>query len=242
MISPSFFLAITFLALVVSSNGRNGLTESVSIESQVAFKTAHPCAVNCLWGPYHILEPGNDLAFELSCDTDAVNGCYCNADQASLATSYISACVGDSCTNVKQGALPDEVSTVLEVYDNYCQNAVGEVLATTGEVPAATDGPSTDAPTTTAQARSALLPSSTVPFGRFDATAFAGSNTEASTDPSAGPSGLGKSDVIALGVGLGVGIPSLLLGLIGLCMEMKRRKGKGRHSEQEIQLVETAGG
>ena len=256
-ISSSFLLSISLWIYAVSSANKNGPTATVSIADDLSFVTGRQCAVGCLWGEYHILSIDYDLGFELSCGDDAINGCYCKADYASSATSYISNCVNTACSDLED--VTGEVKTIIDLYNGYCETANVDPRTTAAELPTTTEGPSTDTlALATGEARRSLLPtSSAFPVGKFSPPASASSNSpptvksspsaaESSStkaSPGSGSGGLGESDVIELGVGLGVGIPSLLLVLAGLWLQIRRRRrnakgGKDERIERRESVIE----
>lgn len=226
--SPSLFLSITLLVQLVFAANEIGPTAPVSIYAESSYKLARQCSACCLWyiGDY---PPGTqgyyDLAIALSCGAGALNGCYCKADYASSASSYISQCVSDECSAI--GDVTKELKTMMDLYDGYCKTANVEVTTTTPvELAASTGAPSTEGPSTkvaiitTGVQRDALLSSNSLHLIGTSSPSTAASTTGASTNTSA----LGKSDVIAIGVGLGIGVPSLLLGLATFCVQMRKRK------------------
>lgn len=239
--SLSFFLPIYFLVQLVSSDSKLGPTAVVSIYSESSYVLGRECATCCLWynGDYPAGTRGYyDLAIALSCGAGAMNGCYCKADFASSASSYISACVSDGCSAI--GDVTGEVKTMMDLYDGYCKTANVDVSTTAPIKPAASTAAASTAATSTAAAstdegglstkiptiittgvqRNALASSSSQPLRASSGSTTAASTTQASANAVA----LGKSDIIAIGVGLGVGIPSLLLGLATLCVQIKRRR------------------
>lgn len=242
---PSSFLLPVFLLLhAVSPAAKNGPTATVSIVDDVSYITGRECAVGCLWNQYHVLGD-DDLGNELSCGTyGAVNGCYCETDYASSATSYVSDCVTARCSDLQD--VTGEVKTILDLYNGYCQTANADPRTTAAELPAATEDPSTDTLGLATAARRTLFPTSTalLPVGKSGPSALASSDSsptggsvlsaaESTTSASPGSGGLGESDAIELGVGLGVGIPSLLLVLVGLWLQIRRRRRNARIEKEE---------
>lgn len=240
-VPSSFLFLISLLAYAVSSAGKNGPTATVSIESDLSYITGRECAVGCLWNEYHILG-SPDLSYELSCGETAINGCYCKTDYASSATSYISNCVSTGCSDLQD--VSGEVKTIVDLYNGYCETA--NARTTAAELPNAIESPSTDTLVLSTGARRTLLPTSSalLPAGKSNPSALASSNSsptgrsgpsaaESTTEASPGSGGLGESDVIELGVGLGVGIPSLLLVLVGLWLQIKKWRQNPRTAKDE---------
>lgn len=232
----SLFLSIILLLELAFAANEIGPTATVSISSQPSYILGRTCAACCLWyiGDY---PPGTrgyyDLATALSCGAGAVNGCYCKADYASSASSYVSSCVSSRCSAI--GDVTKELNTMMNLYDGYCRTANVEVSTTPIELAASieaaskraisTEAASTEAPLirisiiTTSFQRSVFLSSISQPF-ETSTPSIAASATGTSTNTPA----LGKSDIVAIGVGLGIGIPSLLLGLATFCVQMRKRK------------------
>lgn len=247
-IPSSFLLPISLLVYAVSSAGGNGPTATVTITNDLSYITGRGCAVGCLWNinarDYIDIKGYRDLGFELSCGDPAINGCYCKTDYASSATSYISNCVDERCSDLG-GGLTEEVKTIEALYDGYCETANIDPRTTAAELSTATEGPSTDTVALTTEARRTLPPtSSALPVGKPTPSALTSFNSsptarsdssaaESTTEASPGSGGLGKSDAIELGVGLGVGIPSLLLVLVGLWLQIKRRRRNARREKDE---------
>ena len=149
--SLSFFLSIYFLVQLVSSDSKIGPTAVVSIYSESSYVLGRECATCCLWynGDYPAGTRGYyDLAIALSCGAGAMNGCYCKADFASSASSYISACVSDGCSAI--GDVTGEVKTMMDLYDGYCKTANVDVSTTAPIEPAASTAAASTAATSTA--------------------------------------------------------------------------------------------
>ncbi len=127
----SFFFFIILLIPLISSAGDTDPVAAVSIYSDISYQSGRTCSTSCLWhrGPFRQYNPGHDLAIELSCGVAAVNGCYCKADFASSASSYISSCVSKGCSNVE--SVNEEIKTIMALYDGYCKTANVEVVTTT---------------------------------------------------------------------------------------------------------------
>jgi hypothetical protein len=204
--SLSFSLAATTL----------GPLATVSISSLQAYSTARPCAAGCLvfngiWvcgvnGGYH------DLGKDLGCGCSPTNACWCSAGIP--AASYISSCVSAGCS--KFGNVEGDIKTIQDLYGGYCATANVEPSS----VPAQTTA------TTTASARATSKPTT---------GAAAASTPNTSPEPTKAPEaakdggedeGLSKSDLIALGTGLGIGVPSLIVGIVALWFQLRKKKEK----------------
>jgi hypothetical protein len=223
--SLSSLLSLVLLTTTLVS-AANGPTAPVSIFYESAYVTARPCAAFCLWDTiFHSI----DVANALSCGDSAINGCYCQADFASSASSYVSSCIRKGCANLE--GVTEEVQTMMALYNGYCQtaNADGVITAAVVESVAATEKSSSTRtvslkPATGGNQNALASPTSSpssVPTEGVSGQFTAGSGTEA---PANKTDGLGRSDVIALGVGLGVGVPSVLVALATFCVQMRKRK------------------
>lgn len=192
----------------------------VSIAALPDWKNGHDCMAGCLWynGIYanNPVVGGRDLGHGLDCGGDsAINGCYCRSDTLSTASAYISSCVSSACSN---NGVATEISSAMSIYDGYCATAAQEQSVTSEAAAAA-------AAATPTESVSAAAASTT---GRSTTKDEPARQTGESAPPSSSSgdekkSGLDKSDLIALAVGLGIGIPSLLIGL-ATCIQMRRRK------------------
>ena len=229
-----FILASLSIALGAQSS--SGPTAYVSISDSPAYATARPCAAGCLWDNTDIWTCGvnsgwYDVAQELQCGCDALNACYCGEDNAASASSYISSCVSSACSN-----FPQETNSAINLYNNYCATANVAVSATSD----------TSLPSLTASSVAASVASSTTSPHRTTQTSSSGqeaadSTNEAATavkseaaaapnnsDAASEKDGLSRSDLIAIGVGLGVGVPSLIIAIATFCL--MRKKGNRRHA------------
>jgi hypothetical protein len=129
--SSFFFFIILLLIPLISSAAETDAVAAVSIYSDISYQSGRTCSTSCLWyrGPFRQYNHGHDLAIELSCGVAAVNGCYCKADFASSASSYISSCVSKGCSNLE--SVNEEIKTIMALYDGYCKTANVEVVTTT---------------------------------------------------------------------------------------------------------------
>lgn len=181
----------------------------VSIHDEPYYSTARSCAQNCVWynGVYNAWD---DLASGLGCGArTAVNGCYCKAELASSASSFLTACVSSRCETSDF-----EITEALSMYNGYCATvtlghaAVATAIGTASTAPNAFDS---STPTVTGSGINAVGSLSTV--------------ITSGADLSDGQ--LSRSDTIALAIGLGVGLPSLLLGIATFVVQV-RRKSRAR--------------
>ena len=215
-----FILGLLPVALGAQSS--SGPTAYVSISDSTAYATARPCAAGCLWDNTDIWTCGvnsgwYDVAQELQCGCDALNACYCGEDNAASASSYISSCVSSACSN-----FPQETNSAISLYDNYCATA-NVAVSTTSD---------TSLPSRTASSAVASTASSTTSLHRTTQTSSSGQGAAGSTnaadsapdnsDVANEKDGLSRSDLIAIGVGLGVGIPSLIIAIATFCLMRKK--------------------
>ena len=241
------------LFLAFAAETSNGPTAYVSIYDNPQYVTARPCAAECLWyqGVWTCgLNSGYyDLAQELQCGCDALNNCYCGKDNAASASSYISSCVSAGCSK-----FPEEQKSAIALYNSYCATAnVAQASSSTAAAASFTERTTTSTKAASTKPRDHVVQtdSSSAPVsdsGNVAAgatpviTAFTMSLKTSSTTPGATSSGeaaaekkgLSSSDLIALGVGLGVGIPSLCVALATFCL--MRRKAN-RANRQPTQLL-----
>jgi hypothetical protein len=215
----SLGLVAVHLALTLAAEVTNGPLAGVSIASEMAYSTARACAAGCLRdnGVYPCQVAGfYDLAAELACGRcSPINACYCSEALGSSATSYVSACVSRNCAK-SIDSWPDEVTSMLAIYDGYCATANVAPTTTSFKTPAKT--------TATATAAGAGSGSETNP-GAATATG-AGATSAVTGAPSEAKGGLTQSDIVALAASLGVGIPSLAIAAITLCVQLRKRRAR----------------
>ena len=150
-----------------------------------------------------------------------------------LASSYISSCVSAKC-GVN---FPQQVGSAVGLYDGYCATANVEVPTSTAAVitskmDTGVLGNPTSPPTNTAIQTGTVDNPTPIPNTQPESTSPS-TTTSASTEEK---NGLSQSDVIALAVGLGVGVPSLLLALATF-LGMRRKKENRRVAAQEAMFV-----
>jgi hypothetical protein len=204
----------------------------ISIRSLQAWSTARPCAANCLayngvWAcgvnaGYH------DLGNDLGCGCSPTNGCWCSSGLQSSATSYISSCVSAGCS--KLGSLDGDIKSMLDLYGGYCATANVEVSS----APAQTIVSTTPPAQTLSSKATTKGTGATSPTAAGDTSGYATAPAEKGEDE-----GLSKSDIIAMATGLGVGIPSLIIGALALWFQLRRRRTA---EKPHIALIATPGG
>ena len=208
-----------------------GATAYISIYSDEAWSTARSCVAKCVWytGVWHPSNAGyQDLAVHLGCGAGGNNGCYCNSQYATSATNYINSCITAGCGKAISSLQP-EVNAMLSLYNGYCSTALAAPAATSAATSAYTSASTARSTPSAAPAAGSLNSQTTAkPTGR-------GAATGETASPSGAPAsdeGLSKSDIIALASGLGIGIPSLLVAIIALWIQLKKRRGQQKPPTQ----------
>ncbi|KAK4156176.1 hypothetical protein C8A00DRAFT_12857 [Chaetomidium leptoderma] len=86
---------------------------SVSFSSYSAYVEQRDCVKLCLW---HV-SALDDLIAMIGCSPPWVNECFCNAELASSASDFLSACVASRCAAPKTAPA---VTSALSAYNDYC--------------------------------------------------------------------------------------------------------------------------
>lgn len=211
---------VTLLALLHIGRAATtvGPFAPISIYSLQAYSTARPCAAGCLHynGIWHCgFNAGyHDLGSDLGCGCSPLNACWCSSGLQSSATSYISSCVSAACT--KMGNIDGDIKSMLDLYGGYCATANVEVSSMPAQTTAATITPAAAISRTTTRSVGSSYPAATQ------------APSESTTQPDGAKQnedeGLSKSDVIALATGLGVGIPSLVVAVVALFIQLRKKK------------------
>ncbi|PNH45046.1 hypothetical protein VD0004_g2732 [Verticillium dahliae] len=198
------------LTISMAQNVTQGPLAPVSLGSYTELATARGCAAACLvyngiW-VCGVNAGYDDLGVALECGCAPINGCYCNTGLASSATACFSRCVSSRCAESVEN-WTQEVAGMLGIYEGYCATALeaGEWTAV--------------ATTTTTTSRARTTTGGATTSAAENDTTENGGASEGETD-----GGLSKSDIVALAASLGVGIPSLIVALVTLCIQMKKRK------------------
>ncbi|KAG7129823.1 hypothetical protein HYQ45_011192 [Verticillium longisporum] len=200
-------LVLSLLSLLLTISMAQDVTQGplapVSLGSYTELATARGCAAACLvyngiW-VCGVNAGYDDLGVALECGCTSINGCY----------------FGENWTQ--------EVAGMLGIYEGYCATALeaGEGTAV------ATTTTTSRARTTTGGATVAADATRSAPTsGGAEETSAAENDTTENGGASEGETdgGLSKSDIVALAASLGVGIPSLIVALVTLCIQMKKRK------------------
>jgi hypothetical protein len=218
------FIILTSLALIALSETTLGPLAYVTIESNSAFMSARPCAADCVWRRDYVWNCGKALNQALACACDGPNNCYCSSAYASSVTSYVNECVS---TNCGFDGWEAEATSMLSIYDGYCKEAMVEPSKAKSASATAT-AVSKVAETTADNVSSGLAaqtgtsPTATTAAATVNPTSSA--NPTSSTEPKPEANGLSKSDLLALATSLGIGIPSLAIAGITLCVMLKKRR------------------
>jgi len=99
------------------------------------------------------------------------------------------------------------------LYEGYCLTANADTT-TTAASSKPTSAKSTAGATSDSAQNSGSTPTETAPA----------SSSSSSGTGSGGKEGLSQSDIVALAASLGVGIPSLIIAAITLCVQLRKRK------------------
>ena len=208
-----YTLLISLITPTMAQQPTLGPLAPISFASLPAYSSARPCAAGCMVynGGFQCgLHGGyNDLGNGLACGCTPTNNCWCSEGNRDMASSFVSSCVSSSCgTKVDWVA---EATGMLGLWEGYCATATVELEGTK---------------TTAVSSRSRVTSSSLRVTGSADPAAVAETETASSTPPAADrdDGGLQRSDIVALAASLGVGIPSLLIALITLCVQIRKRR------------------
>lgn len=230
----AFIITISTLTVLVSAGEPNGPLAAVTIWDNVSYSTAKRCAANCVSydGVYDcIVHAYYDLGIELGCGCASINGCYCNTAMAKSASEFLSTCISSGCAGNDAGWTTDRDS-MIALYNAYCLTAnvaasSTKATTTSDTLPGSTN---TDGASPTSAGASAPRSQATTTASQ---TAAASQSTSTDSQKSS-DEGLSRSDIVALAASLGVGIPSLLIAAITLCVQLKKRKKKKPPSDATI--------
>ncbi|KAK6495013.1 hypothetical protein TWF481_003041 [Arthrobotrys musiformis] len=229
------YLILPLLLSLTQSNAQVP-TAGVSIVSDSDYETARPCIQTCLWYNGGLGRGGNsgfeDVGKALGCGQSPINACYCSARLTASATSYFSTCITNLCTAITD---PADLSSALSIYGRYCSTAnqiSAAVTTTTENSPSSTNsGTSPSATSEPSQSTNAASKS-----GDSSTNATSGSGSQATGQSASG--GLTTTSKIALGVGLGVGIPLLIM-LAAILIILVRRNGSKGDNDAGMGGIET---
>ena len=210
------------------------LTQYVSIDSDPGYVTERACGQSCLYD-----FGGDDVVF-LGCAGE--NGCFCRADFGTSVSSFLNSCVGSKCSTDSIPNTAAEITTAISIYNHYCSTAIGAAFVSLSTA-AATTGPTISSPPMTVATTTNTGVAETAQ-GSSDASSTTGQSTPAQTNsgtpPTSSPGGLSQSDKIAIGVGLGMGLPTIVIGLWGIYWAIKKPKRsasktkRGQHGHEDV--------
>ena len=211
------------------------LTQYVSIDSDPGYVTERACGQSCLYD-----FGGDDVASFLGCAGE--NGCFCRADFGTSVSSFLNSCVGSKCSTDSIPNTAAEITTAISIYNHYCSTAIGAAFVSLSTA-AATTGPTISSPPMTVATTTNTGVAETAQ-GSSDASSTTGQSTPAQTNsgtpPTSSPGGLSQSDKIAIGVGLGMGLPTIVIGLWGIYWAIKKPKRsasktkRGQHGHEDV--------
>jgi len=202
------------------------------------FSSQKPCAQACFTtGPIggcfadvvgDALGCVNDDSCGLGSRGLAPNDCYCRTDLQSVAESFITSCVKNACT---VGDSLIDISSAGSIYDYYCSSQgfpVNGAATTTEESSQATTTVASSSPHDTSLPANSGGVSSPDTAGTSSMSTNSGSatTTGVSNSPSqeGGGGGYSTSDKIALGTGIGIGLPGALAAIIAVWIMRRRRR------------------
>ncbi|KAF3932358.1 hypothetical protein ABW20_dc0108984 [Dactylellina cionopaga] len=222
-------------------------TAGVSISDQLEYTLlGRSCIQHCVYyngpfprGPYY--HDWDDVGGELGCGYGPINGCYCNTNYASSATSYFSSCISEYCGTKD----PSDFVSGVSRYNAYCATANGNPtkplpVAAAPTTPASrsstTDSPSEGTTTALSPETNSSSPSSTtsVPMstsGSSSGTAVAeGKQTSGASETTTPSGGGGLSKGATIGIAVGASLGGVVLIGIAVLLLLKKRKASGKES------------
>ena len=194
---------------------------AVSIWSMDGFASARSCMTEA----FHAWGSGGLWNGALLCNSGNggyLNECVCRADLLSIGESYISSFVNSACSSNTA-----DIQSGLSMYDNYCATAYPKAAQITsvgtGVIQLGTATSMLFTPTKTGSSSTSNSARTTEAL-----TSSIGSQTPIDSSGGAGQfQELTRSDVIALGVGIGVGLPATIASLV-VCWYTIRERGHRR--------------
>ncbi|KAH7141082.1 hypothetical protein EDB81DRAFT_900732 [Dactylonectria macrodidyma] len=232
LVVSSFIFVLLLASPPVS---RAAAPATFTIDSEPDYDNQRRCGKACMWeGNYWI-------GGRLGCDNPAVNDCMCRTNLASAISSYATSCLETLCT---VGDPDSDISTFLSLYNSYCaKNGYtlpgAAAFATETEADAVTTIGDSTAPTVTrvtfatvtgsssessesSNKATTLSPQTSQKTVDITRTFTVAPTNTADTKKGTSESGLSRSDKIALGVGIGFGLPATIAGIIMCCVQLVR--------------------
>ncbi|KAK0724557.1 hypothetical protein B0H67DRAFT_550295 [Lasiosphaeris hirsuta] len=209
-------LLLLLLPLLTSAQAPAAFT----LPSQPEYNLLSSCGKTCLFGSSDVWIGGR-----LGCSNPYTNDCMCRVDKAPTISSYASECNKNLCT--LGGDSRQDISTFLSIYNSYCAKN-GYTLPGAAEVTGDGGGGGGDVvgdPTAATVTRVSHATVTAASGGGRTGTGLVTAQKTVDTTiwttvkPTAaaaeGGSGgeLSRSDKIALGVGIGIGLPSAIAGI-----------------------------
>jgi hypothetical protein len=184
-------------------------TATNSIFSYPDYNLQRDCVKVFLWGS----PSGGALSINLGCSAPWLNNCFCRADLAPAASSFLTKCATFECPGGEEATV--DIAAGVSVYNKYCSEAVAAQINTP---PSQTTTSNSQPEITVIET---LTPITTAIYTSTRLITIATSSSATSPtatrpSPNGAPSGGGdggggsSSNKIALGVGLGIGIPTLV--------------------------------
>jgi hypothetical protein len=209
---------------------------AISIDSYSAFLGLRSCAGNCLLFQGALSAYGPDLVSYIGCEKGRYNTCYCNSGIATQASSFVSSCVSQTCSEVA------DVSSAVQAWGGYCSDAgypLGNLAVTTAETLTSKTAtqpttlvatvPATVAPIATAT-NSGLISSFQTSALTFGATASSssspGSNAQSTLTSASSVPAQSNTGAIAGGVVGGVAVLGIIAIIITMLFLRDRRRGR----------------
>jgi hypothetical protein len=212
--------------------GTPTLTATVTIARDPAWIAEHECGQKCVWiNSGHIgAEAHPDIVLFIDCSLPYLNACLCRSDLGVAVTSFLSSCVSSRCNAASIPNTAAEITTAVSIYNQYCLTAAGVAFPSIASDLASNQVQTSS--TRSSQISSGTLLSSgatitTPPTSNTAVTVVSGNSAAANTGSSPNSSGLAQSDKIALGVGLGMGLPSILLAVMTYVGFRRRHNNMG---------------
>jgi hypothetical protein len=194
---------------------------TVSIWSIDGFTQARSCMTEA----FHSWARGGLWNGALLCNQNKnnayLNECVCRADILSLGESYISSFVKSACSSDTV-----DIQSGLSIYDNYCATANAKAAQTTGVETGVVESSALTSGLPMPKETGSSLTSNFIRTTKELTTSEDSSDVPAPTNNSGGggqSGGLSRSDVIALGVGIGVGLPGTIATILTCCFAIRRR-------------------
>ncbi|KAK4212285.1 hypothetical protein QBC37DRAFT_195609 [Rhypophila decipiens] len=202
--------AIQILFLVIIQQFHVIEATANSVCQQPGYYSIRPCAQGCVGCSD---SRADQIAFMIGCGHVSPNECWCAIDQFTMATSALKDCVSRSCTI--GASWESDYSAAEAFYTSYCERAGFTHAGVSGaETTVAGDGTRS---TTVLVGNEPPARTGTVDGGGTGGPGRSGPVTEDQGG------GLSRSDKIALGVGIGLGLPATFAGIVTCVLQLRAR-------------------